>query len=151
MAGSDRYPGAAHLVLQGVMVSGCGNVQAVVLPRLQSSFWQVLPEVMQLEDQLIADRLNAVLVGPGLWEPSRWWNQWTQQMLSISGLVVLDADGINGLVASPEGWRWLLQRQGPTWLPPMLPSSRGYFQTLMQVMRLTGRLPQPAAAVVAFC
>ena len=118
VAGSDRYPGAAHLALQGAMASGCGSVQAVVPPRLQSSLWQVLPEVMQLEDQLIPDRLDAVLVGPGLGDPSHWWNQWSQQMLSISGLVVLDADGINGLAASPEGWRWLLQRQGPTWLTP---------------------------------
>ena len=31
---------------------------------------------------------------------------------------MLDADGINALASSPQGWRWLLQRQGPTWLTP---------------------------------
>lgn len=118
VAGSDRYPGAAYLALRGAMASGCGCVQAAVPPRLQSGLWQVLPEVMQLEDGLIPDRLDAVLAGPGLGDPSHWWNQWSEQLLSVAGLLVLDADGINGLAASPEGWRWLLQRQGPTWLTP---------------------------------
>ncbi len=118
VAGSDRYPGAAHLALRGAMASGCGCVQAVVPPRLQSSLWQVLPEVMQLEDRLIPERLDAVVVGPGLGAPTQWWNQWSEGMLGVAGLLVLDADGINGLAASPEGWRWLLQRQGPTWLTP---------------------------------
>ena len=118
VAGSDRYPGAAHLALRGAMASGCGCVQAVVPPRLQSGLWQVLPEVMQLEDGVIPERLDAVLVGPGLGESSHWWNQWSEQMLSVAGLLVLDADGINGLAASPEGWRWLLKRRGPTWLTP---------------------------------
>ena len=85
------------------MASGCGCVQAVVPPRLQSGLWHVLPEVMQLEDAVIPERLDAVLVGPGLWESSHWWSQWSEQMLSVAGLLVLDADGINGLVASPEG------------------------------------------------
>jgi NAD(P)H-hydrate epimerase len=100
------------------MASGCGCVQAVVPPCLQSSLWQVLPEVMQLEEGVIPDRLDAVLVGPGLGNPSRWWNQWSEQLCTVAGLLVLDADGINALASSPEGWRWLLQRQGPTWLTP---------------------------------
>ena len=118
VAGSDRYPGAAHLALRGAMASGCGCVQAVVPPRLQSSLWQVLPEVMQLEDGLIPERLDAVLLGPGLGDPSHWWNQWSPQTLSFAGLLVLDADGINGLATSPEGWPWLLKRRGATWLTP---------------------------------
>ena len=118
VAGSDQYPGAAHLALRGAMASGCGCVQAVVPPCLQSSLWQVLPEVMQLEEGVIPDRLDAVLVGPGLGNPSRWWNQWSEQLCTVAGLLVLDADGINALASSPEGWRWLLQRQGPTWLTP---------------------------------
>ena len=118
VAGSDRYPGAAHLALRGAMASGCGCVQAVVPPRLQSSLWQVLPEVMQPEDGVIPERLDAVLVGPGLGEPTYWWSQWSEQMLSVAGLLVLDADGLNGLAASPQGWRWLLKRRGPTWLTP---------------------------------
>ena len=118
VAGSDHYPGAAHLALRGAMASGCGCVQAVVPPCLQSSLWQVLPEVMQLEEGGIPDRLDAVLVGPGLGNPSRWWNQWSEQLRTVAGLLVLDADGINALASSPEGWRWLLQRQGPTWLTP---------------------------------
>ena len=118
VAGSDRYPGAAHLALRGAMASGCGCVQAVVPPRLQSCLWQVLPEVMQLQDRVISDRLDAVLVGPGLGDSTLWWNQWSEQLRSFAGLLVVDADGINGLAASLEGWRWLLQRQGPTWLTP---------------------------------
>ncbi len=118
VAGSDHYPGAAHLALRGAMASGCGCVQAVVPPSLQASLWQVLPEVMQLEDGLIPDRLDAVLVGPGMGDAFRWWPQWSQQLRSFAGLLVLDADGINALAACSEGWRWLLQRQGPTWLTP---------------------------------
>lgn len=93
---------------------------------------------MQLEEGVIPDRLDAVLVGPGLGNPSRWWNQWSEQLRTVAGLLVLDADGINALASSSEGWRWLLQRQGPTWLTPTLLSSRVYFLIVARVMRWRG-------------
>jgi NAD(P)H-hydrate epimerase len=31
---------------------------------------------------------------------------------------VLDADGLNALAASKQGWRWLCRREFPTWITP---------------------------------
>jgi ADP-dependent NAD(P)H-hydrate dehydratase / NAD(P)H-hydrate epimerase len=73
------------------------------------------------------DRLDAVLVGPGLGPavaavpadgpggPLLW-----QALQTFAGLVVIDADGLNQLAAgvAGEAMTWLKERQGPTWLTP---------------------------------
>jgi NAD(P)H-hydrate epimerase len=38
--------------------------------------------------------------------------------VSFQGLLVLDADGLNALAASKQGWRWLCRREFPTWITP---------------------------------
>lgn len=118
VAGSERFPGAAHLALQGAMASGCGSVQAVLPARVAQTLWQVIPEVIVESDAMPLERLDGVLFGPGLGVDPQVWAHWSERLLRFEGLLVLDADGLNGLAASADGWRWLLKRQGPTWLTP---------------------------------
>jgi NAD(P)H-hydrate epimerase len=84
------------------------------------------------------DRLDAVLLGPGIGSPnpnscishpsdtSAW-----EQLGAFAGLLVLDADGLNRLASQdhqqPDGaLEWLRRRSGPTWLTP----HRGEFARL---------------------
>ncbi len=118
IAGSAQYRGAAHLALAGASASGCGSLRALVPKELESSLWQGHPHVV-LEPRQAGgpslDRLDAVLVGPGLGPPGAddldetWW----QALLHFPGLVVLDADGLSRIRAT-----WLQQRRGPSWITP---------------------------------
>lgn len=118
VAGSPRYRGAAHLTLAGASASGCGSLKAAVPVELGDQLWQRLPHVVNHEGNL--ERLDAVILGPGLGrseeagaaEPSDW-----DGLLAFTGLLVIDADGLNRLAAGP-GTDWLQQRRAPTWITP---------------------------------
>jgi len=122
VAGSAPYRGAAHLALAGATASGVGSLRARVPARVAEHLWMVLPHVVLEERRLAAgglDRLDAVLVGPGLGpgpavpggaeELEPWWGA----LRAFAGLLVVDADGLNRI--SPA---WLRGRAGPTWLTP---------------------------------
>ncbi|QNI53462.1 bifunctional NAD(P)HX epimerase / NAD(P)HX dehydratase [Synechococcus sp. BIOS-E4-1] len=134
IAGSERYRGAAHLVLRGALASGAGSVEACLPDCVADHLWQQVPEVV-LRARLSSDqhgslewgvaweqcdlaRLDAVLLGPGLGMVQGCWRQWADPLLDFTGLLVLDADGLNQLAAADGGWRWLLKRSGPTWITP---------------------------------
>ena len=134
IAGSERYRGAAHLALRGALASGAGSVEASLPAPVAELLWQHAPEVI-LGKGLSSDRqgaliwgealagpdlarLDAVLLGPGLGMVEGCWQQWAEPLLAFSGLLVLDADGLNQLAADEGGWRWLLKRSGPTWITP---------------------------------
>ena len=125
IAGSSRYRGAGHLALAGASASGCGSLRAALPPEMGETLWMVHPHVV-LEKLPLGpssfERLDAVLVGPGLGpgpnpqlpvgerplaEP--WW----EPLQGFPGLLVLDADGLNRITPV-----WLSQRQGPTWITP---------------------------------
>jgi NAD(P)H-hydrate epimerase len=123
IAGSDTYRGAAHLALAGATAAGVGSLRAIVPAAVAEHLWMVLPHVV-LETRPLADgaldRLDAVLVGPGLGpapapeaageeslEP--WW----AALQAFRGLLVVDAEGLHRLTPA-----WLQQRQGPTWITP---------------------------------
>ena len=125
IAGSARYRGAGHLALAGASASGCGSLRAALPPEMGELLWMVHPHVVLEEPPLGPshfERLDAVLVGPGLGprpeaqqpgsdrplvEP--WWDP----LQRFPGLLVLDADGLNRVTPV-----WLSQRQGPTWITP---------------------------------
>ena len=144
VAGSNAYQGAASLSLAGASSSGCGSLQAALPEALASSLWQQHPHVVVSQtlachnhgslrlDQLAEldpQRLDALLIGPGigpLTSPEAGFSEadcW-RSLLGWTGLLVLDADGLNrlaGPVAQGLGLsasRWLQQRQGPTWITP---------------------------------
>ena len=134
IAGSDRYRGAALLALQGALASGTGSVEACVPAAVADQLWQLAPEVV-LDGGLRSDaagalvwnsaieardwsRLDALLIGPGWGRIEAPWDPWAEPLLDFKGLLVIDADGLNQLARSSEGWHWLLKRSGPTWLTP---------------------------------
>ncbi len=122
IAGSDTYRGAAHLALAGATASGVGSLRAVVPPRVADHLWMVMPHVV-LEQRPLAEggleRLDAVLVGPGLGplaagagkngDREPWW----EDLQAFPGLLVVDADGLNRIQPT-----WLKRRAGPTWITP---------------------------------
>ena len=120
VAGSDRYRGAAALALRGALASGCGSLKAVVPQVIEQSLWQQMPEVVCIEGSadLGFQRLDSVLFGPGLGRDPAIWDQWSDPLQQFDGLLVIDADGLNLLAASPDSRAWLLSRSGPTWLTP---------------------------------
>jgi NAD(P)H-hydrate epimerase len=172
VAGSEAYRGAAHLALAGARASGCGSLRAALPGSIAEALWLAFPEVvltrtlgctgsgrLQLAGLQAADldRLDAVLLGPGLGtdeaaagsvddpEAQAW-----QLLQRFPGLLVLDADGLNRLaVAGPEpgraeggGCRWLQGRGGPTWLTP----HRGEFNRLFPDLSAAPALEAAAAA-----
>ena len=134
LAGSQRYPGAAVLAAAGADASGAGAVTITMAPdvarRVSDRYPHVLNAAADLSPPLesgplVWDQLpdpgrhDAVLLGPGMdsapfvahaWEP----------LQRFAGLLVLDADGLNRLAATPEGEAvaWLQGRCGPTWITP---------------------------------
>ncbi len=145
IAGSDTYRGAAHLALAGASAAGVGSLRAKVPAQVAGQLWMVLPHVV-LEERPLAEgaleRLDAVLVGPGLGPPAAgesgdrepWWDT----LQAFRGLLVVDADGLNRI--QPE---WLKGRAGPTWITP----HAGEFGRLWP--ELAARPPLEAAAEAA--
>ncbi len=133
-AGSKQYPGASLLALRGALASGVGSVQASLPKSLTEGIWQVLPEVVlksfldeDLDKQVSLanvlsktklDRVDALLVGPGLGHGQEKWSESSRSLENFQGLLVLDADAINRLAIDQKGWTWLKKRLGPTWLTP---------------------------------
>jgi hydroxyethylthiazole kinase-like uncharacterized protein yjeF len=130
IAGSEAYRGAAHLALLGASASGAGSLRAALTDAQADALWQLLPHVVLqrrlccnaagslLLAQLTSadlERLDAVLLGPGLGPlPATAAEQGTWTLLQdFSGLLVLDADGLNRTTVA-----WLRGRRGPTWITP---------------------------------
>ncbi len=133
IAGSTPYRGAAALALAGASSSGCGSLRAVLPSPMGQTLWQQLPHgVVNQElacspagDLLLEglasatlERLDAVLIGPGIGAGATNSNGW-QPLQAFQGLLVIDADGLNRLSQMDGGGlAWLQQRRGATWLTP---------------------------------
>ncbi|MFL0750928.1 MAG: NAD(P)H-hydrate dehydratase [Prochlorococcus sp.] len=143
IAGSDDYLGAASLAIKGAIASGAGSIQAVVPVAVADQLWQVAPEVV-LKAALDSSasggmnvgpwlanhdlsRVDAILIGPGLGRSEESWSDMAEPLRLFAGLLVLDADALNRLALSNQGWQWLKQRQGPTWITPHLAEFRRLF------------------------
>ena len=134
IAGSDSYPGASLLSLKGALASGVGSVQAFLPARVSKRVWQVAPEVLVkgvLENSdcgyltfrsclqgFDLEKVDCVLLGPGLGQSDEYFLEDLKPFVAFKGLLVLDADGLNRLADSSEGWKWLAKREGPTWITP---------------------------------
>jgi len=64
------------------------------------------------------DRIDSLLVGPGLGPSKESWDETFSILKEFSGLLVLDADALNRLSISKEGWKWLKRRKGVTVITP---------------------------------
>ena len=144
VAGSPSYRGAALLSLLGASASGCGSLRAALPLPLAEGLWAVQPHVVvhralastgsgglclaALGETGALDRLDALLLGPGIGtaNPADQPGEVDQApawraLQDFSGLLVLDADGLNRLAAGAAGRAgedWLRGRQGATWLTP---------------------------------
>ena len=138
VAGSERYRGAALLAARGAMASGVGSVNAALPESVAEAIWSWIPELVLSAalpatrseglawwpwlSQAELSRLDALLIGPGIGIPNGEldgdWEAWAEPLLTFQGLLVLDADALNALAASRQGWTWLQGREHPTWITP---------------------------------
>jgi NAD(P)H-hydrate epimerase len=142
IAGSEKYKGAASLALNGAMASGTGSVSAFLPHSVSSALWTTHPEVLLLGnlntfhdgssdvskvlDEVDLTRFDSILLGPGLGIAEE--NDcFGSDLLGFKGLLILDADAINRLSKTSKGWKWLIDRKGPTWLTPHLDEFKRLF------------------------
>ena len=142
VAGSDKYRGAASLALNGALASGTGSVSACLPQSVSSSLWSTHPEVLLLRDlntfqdgtsqfseilrEVDLNRFDSILLGPGLGITQEQ-DCFGFELQAFKGLLVLDADAINRLSLIPNGWKWLNNRKGPTWLTPHIDEFKRLF------------------------
>ncbi len=133
IAGSHRYRGAASLALQGALASGVGSVNAVLPEIVSTGLWSVFPEVVlageltnhsdgslnltNILEELDLEKFDSILIGPGIGVPEGI-DIFGNTLQNFKGLLVLDADGINRLSCTTRSWKWLSEREGPTWITP---------------------------------
>ncbi len=134
IGGSQKFRGACLLALRGAISSGVGSIQAVLTKQIAEVLCPSVPEVIfhnsfnNLLNQEISlsksfakiqlDRIDSLVIGPGLGILDEKWNNFATHFEGFPGLLVLDADGLNCLSRSSEGWEWLRKREGPTWITP---------------------------------
>lgn len=151
VAGSNEYLGAAWLALQGAIASGVGSVKAV-LPRLVAdSLWAMAPEVVLADiledppnDLALANclgseeltRVDSLLIGPGLGISDGKCMFLPEILKDFQGLLVLDADALNRLANSKEGWEWIKKRNSPTWITPHIFEFRRLFPSIQKMSLL---------------
>ncbi len=147
LAGSDRYRGAGLLALKGAIASGAGSIQAAIPKSLANSLWQVAPEVVLAEtdestsgflhigkslNRQDLGKIDALLIGPGLGPGDEDWKCIREILNNFSGLLVLDADGINRVSESPEGWEWIANTNCQMWLTPHIAEFTRLFPDISQ-------------------
>jgi len=134
IAGSEKYPGAAHLTLKGAISSGAGFISAVLPELVTQSIWQVAPEIvlkgtMQCSENGNASLFNALdnvdinaydslAVGPGIGIDNDDWQKSKDYLIGFEGLLILDADALNRISESKLGSKFFLDRKFKTWITP---------------------------------
>ncbi|HEY8899329.1 MAG TPA: NAD(P)H-hydrate dehydratase [Chthoniobacterales bacterium] len=108
LAGSRGTLGAARLCAEGALRAGAGLVTLYALPDCYELLAATMPpEVMvrpvARHTDALADRLDAIAIGPGIGSPA------AAEILPIitgfSGPMVVDADALNLLARTPGAWQ----------------------------------------------
>lgn len=139
IAGSSAYPGAARLALEGASATGLGWLEAQLPPPQAALLWQALPQVVLAAAGAAVDRLDALVLGPGLGPEG----PLPDGLEALAATLVLDADGLNRLAAGGDASAWLRRRCGPTWITPHQAEFARLFPDLV------GLPPLEAAAAAA--
>ena len=145
VAGSKKYRGAASLALNGALASGAGSTSAFLPNSVSSDLWITHPEVLLIGDldtlqngasdfskvlkDIDLNRFDSILLGPGLGFADEK-DCFGTDLLNFKGLLILDADAINRLSKTSKGWKWLNDREGPTWLTPHLDEFKRLFPSV---------------------
>ncbi|MGC8971917.1 MAG: NAD(P)H-hydrate dehydratase [bacterium] len=103
IGGSSNYPGASILVTKGALASGTGLVTLFVTPDMYRILHSIDPEVTLFPRESwkeLLPNLSALVVGPGI---GRVDTSFIEDTISSSTVpIVLDADGLNGIVGSVD-------------------------------------------------
>ena len=134
IAGSEKYPGAAHLAIKGAISSGAGFVSAVIPDLVAKTIWQIEPEVV-VKEKLLSDvngnsilfdalknidlnSYDSVVVGPGIGLAKNDWEKSKDYLIDFKGILILDADALNRISESRLGSKFFLKRKYKTWITP---------------------------------
>ena len=103
IAGSTGMAGAAVMAARAALRSGAGLVTVSIPKYLFPILQTAVPEAMCIDREEIMTRslgrFDAVAIGPGLGKGKEQYQMVEHLLLSYSGPVIIDADGINSLCA----------------------------------------------------
>tara|TARA_B100000212_G_scaffold8365_1_gene6294 strand:- start:13 stop:1521 length:1509 start_codon:yes stop_codon:yes gene_type:complete len=134
ITGSNKYLGAASLVIKGALASGVGFVKAIVPEIIAKSIWQVAPEVVlesYLETSSDGNSLlyesfkkidfncfESIVIGPGIGIDVLDWEKCLFYLKKFEGILILDADALNRIALSKEGCQFFFNKTFQTWITP---------------------------------
>ncbi len=148
VTGSNKYLGAASLVIKGALASGVGLVKAIVPEIIAKSIWQVAPEVV-LEGYLKSssdgnsllyesfktidfNRFDSIVIGPGIGIDVPDWEKCLFYLKNFEGILILDADALNRIALSKEGCQFFLNKTFQTWITPHINEFQRLFPYLKE-------------------
>ena len=148
VTGSNKYLGAASLVIKGALASGVGLVKAIVPEIIAKSIWQVAPEVV-LEGYLKSssdgnsllyesfktidfNRFDSIVIGPGIGIDVSDWEKCLFYLKNFEGILILDADALNRIALSKEGCQFFLNKTFQTWITPHINEFQRLFPYLKE-------------------
>ena len=134
VTGSEKYYGAAYLVINGALSSGVGSVKVLVPEGIAKSIWKVAPEVVVDDSlgiskegnsilyeslkQLDLNRFDSIVIGPGIGVDILDWEKCISYLIKFKGILILDADALNRIAKSKTGCQFFLNRHSQTWITP---------------------------------
>jgi len=148
ITGSNKYLGAASLVIKGALASGVGLVKALVPEIIAKSIWQVAPEVV-LEGYLESssegnsilyesfktidfNRFDSIVIGPGIGIDVLDWEKCLFYLEKFEGILILDADALNRIALSKKGSQFFLNNTFQTWITPHINEFQRLFPNLKE-------------------
>ncbi|MDC3077889.1 NAD(P)H-hydrate dehydratase [Prochlorococcus sp. AH-716-O05] len=162
IAGSEKYPGAAHLAIKGAISSGAGFVSAILPDLVAKSIWQVEPEVVVIGrlnsdasgnsilfnafKEIDLSSFDSIVIGPGIGLNKDDWEKSTQYLLDFKGLLIIDADALNRISKSSLGSKFFLERKYATWITPHIKE----FMRLFPEIHCTNRVELAMRAAKEF-
>tara|TARA_Y100001968_G_C19438506_1_gene761169 strand:- start:2132 stop:3586 length:1455 start_codon:yes stop_codon:yes gene_type:complete len=134
IVGSEKYPGAAYLALQGAIASGAGIIKTMLPDVVANSIWRSAPEII-IQDTLCQssegnsliyealkrnnlNKFDSILIGPGIGVDVQDWEKSIGSLLGFKGLLILDADALNRIARSELRKEFFLERKNNTWITP---------------------------------
>jgi len=148
ITGSNKYPGAASLVIKGALASGVGFIKVIVPEIIAKSIWQVVPEVVlegYLECSSDGNSLlyesfkkidfncyDSIVIGPGIGIDVLDWEKCLSKLMKFEGILILDADVLNRIALSKEGCQFLFNKTFRTWITPHMREFQRLFPNLKE-------------------
>ncbi len=152
ITGSNKYLGAASLVVQGAMASGVGYIKVLVPENIGKSIWQFAPEVVvegfldsspegnsilyKSFEHIDFTRFESIVIGPGIGIDILDWEKCLKYLTPFKGILILDADALSRIALSKTGCQFFLNRDFQTWITPHFVEFRRLFPELNEANRI---------------